>query len=82
MMMTTQARKAKYKKIEGPYKLTMLVLRPDKRKRDLDNLLKATSDALVIAGAISDDSACVWIEAKWLDDADYECALIVEAVGG
>lgn len=82
MMMTTQARKAKYKKIEGPYKLTMLVLRPDKRKRDLDNLLKATSDALVIAGAISDDSACVWIEAKWVSVSQHECVVMVEPAGG
>jgi crossover junction endodeoxyribonuclease RusA len=29
---------------------------PDRRRRDLDNILKATLDALVHAGAISDDS--------------------------
>ena len=27
------------RKISGPYKLTLEVVRPDKRKRDLDNLL-------------------------------------------
>jgi crossover junction endodeoxyribonuclease RusA len=69
---------AKGKKIIGPYKLTMRVVRPDKRKRDLDNLLKAASDALVSAGVL-EDHHCEWIDAQWVTEGP-ECVLIVEEI--
>jgi crossover junction endodeoxyribonuclease RusA len=56
---------AKKARTEGPYGLTVLVGRPDKRRRDIDNLLKPISDALKHGGAISDDSECQCIEASW-----------------
>ena len=64
------------KRIDGPYKLTLEAVRPDKRKRDLDNLLKAASDCLVQAGII-DDSKCEHIEARWVQ-SDNSCTLLVE----
>ena len=64
------------KKISGPYKLTLEVVRPDKRKRDLDNLLKAASDCLVEAGII-DDSQCEHIEAKWVQ-SEHPCVITIE----
>jgi len=67
---------AKGKKIKGPYKLTMEVVRPDKRKRDLDNTIKSASDCLVHAGII-DDSQCEWIEAKWVL-SEYPCTITIE----
>jgi len=66
------------RKINGPYKFTLEAVRPDKRKRDLDNLLKAASDCLVEAGII-DDSQCEWIEAKWVI-SEYPCTLTIEEI--
>jgi Holliday junction resolvase RusA-like endonuclease len=64
------------RQITGPYKLTMESVRPDKRKRDLDNLFKAASDCLVHAGII-DDSKCEWIEARWVK-SEYPCTITIE----
>ena len=66
------------RKIDGPYKLTLEAVRPDKRKRDLDNLLKAASDCLVEAGII-DDSQCEHIEARWVQ-SENPCTLIVQEI--
>lgn len=41
---------------EGVYSLNIYVRPPDKRKRDLDNLLKPLLDSLVDYGALPDDS--------------------------
>jgi crossover junction endodeoxyribonuclease RusA len=53
-------------RIRGPYAMHIQAGRPDNRKRDLDNLLKAVGDALVRGGAVADDSDCQAIEAKWV----------------
>lgn len=52
-------------RIEGPYGLSMRVYRPDKRRRDLSNLLKAIEDLLVTLGIVEDDSLCQKIECEW-----------------
>ena len=44
-----------HKTLEGPIELYVAALFPDNRRRDLDNLLKATQDALEHAGAYEDD---------------------------
>lgn len=54
------------KGIAGPYGLTLQIGRPDKRRRDLDNLIKPLNDALVLAGAVADDSDCQRIDAAWV----------------
>ena len=61
------------------YKLSLDVVRPDRRRRDLDNLFKAISDALVLAGAIADDSLCEWLEARWVE-AENPCTVTIEAL--
>jgi len=66
------------RKISAPYKFTLEAVRPDKRKRDLDNLLKAASDCLVEAGII-DDSQCEWIEARWVL-SEYPCTITIEEI--
>jgi len=48
-----------FEKICGPFE------RPDKRRRDLDNHLKALFDLLTQSGAIRDDSDCVKLTALW-----------------
>jgi len=40
---------------------------PNKKKRDLDNLLKAPNDLLVAHGIIADDSLIHRISAEWAD---------------
>lgn len=57
-------------KLKGPYRLCIAAQRDwrSKRARDLDNLIKPISDALVAAGVIVDDSLAESISAKWADD--------------
>jgi crossover junction endodeoxyribonuclease RusA len=54
-------------KIPGKYRLTIEATRPDKRKRDIDNLIKATSDALQKFSVIEDDHLCQFVSAQWVN---------------
>ena len=47
--------------------MRIIVERPDKRKRDLDNVIKALSDALVASGIIADDHLCRELSMAWGD---------------
>lgn len=51
----------------GPIKVEIEAFRPDKRRRDLDNLLKATLDALGHAHVYEDDSQIVDLRIYWAD---------------
>lgn len=42
--------------MNGRLKVNIQVLKPDNRKRDLDNLLKSLLDSIVKAGIVEDDS--------------------------
>lgn len=57
-------------RIIGPYSLSLAVQRHwrSKRARDIDNIIKPVSDALVKAGVIEDDSLAESVSAKWADD--------------
>lgn len=57
-------------RIAGPYRLYIAVQRDwrSKRARDLDNIIKPVSDALVAAGVVSDDSMAEEVRAKWADN--------------
>lgn len=70
----------KGKKVTSAYKLTILAVRPDKRRRDLGNLEKAVSDILVSQNIIEDDCLCEWMEIKWVEDGP-ECQIIIEPIG-
>lgn len=52
--------------LDGPYIMALEVGRPDRRRRDLDNLIKPVGDALVLGGAVRDDADCHRIEAEWV----------------
>lgn len=69
----------KGKRIEGSYKAVFHFVRPDKRKRDLDNLLKAAMDVLVTAKVIEDDNLCEWLEARWVNDGP-ECLIVLDSI--
>jgi crossover junction endodeoxyribonuclease RusA len=70
---------AKGQKISGKYNLTINAVRPDKRKRDLDNLIKAVSDALETNDIIDGDHLCEHLEMSWVI-GDFECLVIIEGV--
>lgn len=53
------------KSIEGKVKMTIEAWRPDNRRRDLDNLLKAVLDALGHAGVYHDDSLVMDLRIYW-----------------
>jgi crossover junction endodeoxyribonuclease RusA len=65
----------KREQFTGPVIVALTVVRPDKRKRDLDNLIKGPLDLLVDQKIISDDSEVVKITAEWGDETVIEvCA--------
>ena len=67
----------KPERIKGPYQITMLVQRKDKRKRDLSNLIKGVSDLLVTHQIIEDDSLEQRVVMEW--SADIEgCRVVLE----
>jgi len=53
------------KHFDGPLRVIIAAYRPDKRRRDLDNLLKATCDALCHAGVYEDDSQIHGLRIFW-----------------
>lgn len=56
--------------VTGPYRLQIQAVRPDKRKRDLDNLAKPISDLLTSIGVIADDSDCEVLSMRWVTTGD------------
>ena len=56
---------ARGKMTMGPVKVTIEAWRPDNRRRDLDNLLKAVLDSLGHAGIYIDDSLIVDLRIYW-----------------
>lgn len=54
--------------IVGPYKVLIQALRPDKRRRDIDNLIKPISDLLQTVGVVDDDCNCEMVTARWVKD--------------
>lgn len=47
---------ARVRPLAGPVELTIVIRPPDRRRRDVDNVLKALLDALAHGGAFVDDS--------------------------
>ena len=65
--------------IKGRYKVVFHFVRPDKRQRDLDNLLKAAMDVLVTAKVVENDCLCEWLEARWVPEGP-QCLIMLEAL--
>ena len=65
--------------IKGPYKLEIMAVRPDKRRRDIGNLEKAVSDILQAANVIEDDCLCEDQHLRWVA-AGPECSVIVTSI--
>ena len=66
--------------VSGAYKLTIFVVKPDKRRRDLGNIEKAVSDILVTMKIVEDDSLCDWLVIRWAL-VGPECEVIIEPIG-
>jgi len=66
----------------GTRKITRLVITaypPDRRRRDIDNIIKPTVDALKLAGMFDDDSQIQAITAQW---ATREDGTLICVAGG
>lgn len=72
--------------VAGPYSLSIAAQRHwrSKRARDIDNIIKPVSDALVKAGIVEDDSLAECVSAKWADDLGGKAVVVIiqEAVEG
>jgi crossover junction endodeoxyribonuclease RusA len=66
------------KGVSGPYALYVRLCPPDRRARDLDNTLKALSDALKAGGAIEGDHLCQRIDAEWDSNVKDAHVLVLE----
>jgi Holliday junction resolvase RusA-like endonuclease len=66
--------------IDGEYVLHIRARKTNKR-RDLDNLLKATSDLLVNMHIVEDDSQCMALAAEWAKEASEPMVVTIYAMG-
>lgn len=66
-------------RIDGPYSLSIAVQRHwrSKRARDIDNVIKPVSDALVKAGVVKDDSLAERVTAQWADDLGGPAVVVI-----
>lgn len=51
--------------IADPVSVSISLVRPDRRRRDIDNLLKPLLDLLVRSGLLADDSFVHDLHIKW-----------------
>ena len=56
--------------IKGPVTVEIVAIRPDARRRDIDNLAKAVCDLLVANNVIEDDRMVNRIASEWADSSD------------
>jgi hypothetical protein len=63
--------------VHGKVSLSMALVRPDKRKRDLSNLLKAVEDLLVSMAVIDDDSLIQRLSVQWVEQGD-PCVVLIQ----
>lgn len=65
------------RRVHGPASIAILVGRPDKRKRDISNLIKAIEDLLVSMQVIDDDSNVERVSAQWAGDPG-SCIVLIQ----
>lgn len=75
------AQDRKPKLLRGPVWVELLVHPPDRRKRDLDNLIKPVLDAMVSSGFIEDDEQVKRIEATMAECDPEKRGLVVVGLG-
>ena len=62
--------------ITGPIRLEAIVTRPDRRRRDIDNLLKSLLDALAYADVYEDDSQIQDLRITWECDENQQPVIV------
>ena len=62
--------------ITGPIKLEVIATRPDRRRRDVDNLLKSLLDALDHANVYEDDSQIQDLRISWRCDENQQPVIV------
>ena len=62
--------------ITGPIRLEAIVTRPDRRRRDVDNLLKSLLDALDHAEVYEDDSQIQDLRIGWRCDENQQPVIV------
>lgn len=65
--------------VAGPVMLQIFVRRPDKRKRDISNLIKGVEDFLVTKNIIEDDSLVEDLNIAWDQSVPDGCYVFVRA---
>ena len=68
------------KTVDGEYALHIRAVRSNKR-RDLDNILKATSDLLVELRIVEDDSQCIALAAEWATESTAPMIVTIIEMG-
>lgn len=63
--------------VTGEVEVSVYCKKPDKRKRDIDNLIKACLDLLVTNELIEDDSKVMKVSAEWSNNPDIKGTLIM-----
>jgi crossover junction endodeoxyribonuclease RusA len=77
-------REAGARALEGPLRMSINAFPPDKRRRDLDNILKALWDALQRGGAFNDDSQIKSLRANMLEveKPDGKVVVTIQEIDG
>ena len=65
-----QKPRGRFKTIDGPFTIRIMLSRPDKRSRDCDNMAKAPIDFLQRVGIIKNDSLSEETRVGWVEDSE------------
>lgn len=67
-------------RVAGGYALLITAQRPDRRARDLDNIVKAISDLLKELGLIDGDHLCQRLVLEWADMPPHKSAAVIASL--
>lgn len=70
VILAVKSQASKLVSLSGAVSVSIIAHAPDRRRRDLDNLLKATLDAMDHAGVYGDDSQIRKLALEWGEPCD------------
>ena len=68
------------KHIDDAVRVEIKAYRPDRRRRDLDNLLKALLDSMTYAGVMEDDALIEDLRVYWADEVGGMVKITIEGI--